>query len=387
MKFPLTQDGFLFLIHQTFGLQLTAFMNCDFLIIGHGLAGAILARTLRLRGHRVLVLDQPKPDSASNVAAGLINPIAGKRFAKSWQVDLFLPAARKFYQQLEADLQEQIFFPAPIIKLFSSPEEQNNWMAKSVDPGLESLVETPPPGQLPYTGEGVRQEYGGIVVRQGGNVEVRRMLELLADDLKKAAALQEERFEGEKLEIEKDFVRYGNIRASHVLFCEGYQAAHHPFFNWLPFSLNKGEVIDVTVDNLNPQCIYNKGVYVLPVRGGRGLRVGATYDWRQINEACTAAARAELTQKLKQVIRGQFMVQAQYAGIRPAVRDRRPLIGTHPEKPRVHIFNGLGSKGVLMAPYLAAHFTEVLEGTGQLQREVNISRYFSLYYEYRKQHD
>ena len=104
----------------------------DFLIIGHGLAGAILTRTLRLRGHRVLVIDQPKANSASNVAAGLINPIAGKRFAKSWQADRFLPAAHSFYRQLEADLGEQVLFPAPIIKLFSSPEEQNNWMAKSV---------------------------------------------------------------------------------------------------------------------------------------------------------------------------------------------------------------------------------------------------------------
>lgn len=368
----------------------------DFLIIGHGLAGAIMARTLRLRGHRVLVIDQPKANSASNVAAGLINPIAGKRFAKSWQADQLLPAAHRFYRQLETDLGEQVFFPAPIIKLFSSPEEQNNWMAKSADPGLQDLVQTPTPDQLPCPPEQVHQEYGGIVVRQGGNVAVGRMLQVLARDLKSAGALQEERFEVGRLEIQKDFVRYGNSRAAHLIFCEGFQANQNPFFVWLPFSLNKGEVIDVKVDNLRPECIYNKGVYVLPmrigeeVRSGDGLqpgvplRVGATYDWRQVDEECTAAAREELTQKLGQVIRGRFTVQSQCAGIRPAVRDRRPLVGTHPEEPRLHIFNGMGSKGVLMAPFLATHFAEALEGKGQLQPEINIKRYFSLFNEHKK---
>lgn len=362
-------------------------MIYDYLLIGHGLAGAILARTLRQRGHRVLVIDQPKANSASNVAAGLINPVAGKRFAKSWQADLFLPAAHIFYQQCEADLGEQIFFPFPILKLFSSPEEQNNWMAKSADPGWENLVETPPPGQLPLGGEEVCQEYGGIVVKQGGNVAVRRMLELLAAALEQAEGLKAERFEGEKLKIEAGGIRYGAIRASRLIFCEGYQAGQNPFFKWLPFSLNKGEVIDVSVDNFRPRCIYNKGVYVLPLSGGEKLRVGATYDWRQVNEECTGVAREELTQKLSQVLRIPFAVQAQYAGIRPAVRDRRPLIGMHPDLPALGIFNGMGSKGVMMAPYLARHFADVLEGKEQLLKEVNISRYYSLYYAYTQQHD
>jgi glycine oxidase len=355
----------------------------DYLIIGHGLAGAILARTLRLRGHRVLVIDQPKANSASNVAAGLINPVAGKRFAKSWQADLFLPAAQAFYLQLEAERGERVFYPAPIVKLFSSPEEQNNWMAKSADPGWEGLVETLPPGHLPGP-EGVLQEYGGIVVRQGGHVEVRRMLEVLREDLQRQGGLLEAQFEVEQLEIEQDFVRYGSVAATHLIFCEGFKATANPYFGWLPFSLNKGEVLDVRVDNFQPQCIYNKGVYVLPLMGGEGLRVGATYDWRQVDETCTAAAKAELTHKMGQVIRGPLEVTAHYAGIRPAVRDRRPLIGTHPDQPRLHIFNGLGSKGVMMAPYLARHFAEVLDGEKQLQKEVNISRYFPLYYEYRK---
>ena len=356
----------------------------DYLIVGHGLAGAILARTLRLRGHRVMVIDQPKANSASNVAAGLINPLAGKRFAKSWQADLFLPAARAFYTQLEADLGEKFFFPAPIVKLFSSPEEQNNWMAKSAEQGWEGLVEIPPPGQLPDNGAVVHQEYGGIIVRQGGNVEVRRMLEAIKQDLQRQEGLLECRFELERLEIEDTFVRYGTITASNLIFCEGYQATANPYFGWLPFSLNKGEVLDVRVDNFRPQCIYNKGVYVLPLMKGEGLRVGATYDWRQVDEKCTAEAEAELGQKLGQVIRHPFEVIAHYAGIRPAVRDRRPLIGTHPDTPVLHIFNGMGSKGVMMAPYLARHFAEVLEGERQLLKEVNISRYFPLYYENRK---
>ena len=78
-------------------------MIYDFIVVGHGLAGAILAETLRSRGNKVLVIDEPKANSASRVAAGLLNPVAGKRFAKSWLADTLVPAADAFYDALEVN--------------------------------------------------------------------------------------------------------------------------------------------------------------------------------------------------------------------------------------------------------------------------------------------
>ena len=108
-------------------------MDCDFLLVGHGIAGAALACVLRERGHRVLVYDPGQANSASNVAAGLMNPVAGKRFALSWRAAELLPAAAVFYRALGQRYGQSFFTETPIFKIFSSPEEQNAVLARSAD--------------------------------------------------------------------------------------------------------------------------------------------------------------------------------------------------------------------------------------------------------------
>ena len=63
-------------------------------------------------------------------------------------------------------------------------------------------------------------------------------------------------------------------------------------------------------------------------------------------------------------------------GIRPTVIDRRPLLGKHPEFDNILIFNGLGTKGVMLAPYFAQHLVDFIEGNIlELEGEVNINRF------------
>ena len=66
------------------------------------------------------------------------------------------------------------------------------------------------------------------------------------------------------------------------------------------------------------------------------------------------------------------------AGVRPGSADRRPFIGTHPKNDNYHIFNGLGSKGYMLAPLLSLEFAQhLIEGT-ELHAEVQLSRYNKL---------
>ena len=118
----------LFILHYQFFIKpsvltLPAMTECDFLVVGHGIAGAILAYVLRQRGHRVLVYDPGQANSASNVAAGLMNPVAGKRFALTWRAAELLPFAATFYRELEQHLNQPFFTEIPILKLFASVEE------------------------------------------------------------------------------------------------------------------------------------------------------------------------------------------------------------------------------------------------------------------------
>ncbi|MBD1396526.1 FAD-binding oxidoreductase [Pontibacter sp. JH31] len=356
-------------------------MNYDYIVVGHGIAGAILAYTLRKQGQQVLVIDEPRANSASRVAAGLINPVAGKRFAKSWLVDTLLPFADSFYDELEDRFQKKLFHHKPIYKIFSTIEEQNNWMAKSAGDNWSAYIGAT---HTQSTGvESVQDRFGGIMIRQGGYLLVADTLDLLTNELLEAGLLLPERFDVSQLQLTEQGVSYKNIRAGHLVFCEGWQVVHNPYFRWLPLQPTKGEVLEVETQDFNPECIYNKAVYVVPVGEGR-FKIGATYNWRQADELPTPEGKAELTERFEQITSQPYHVKKHWAGIRPAVRDRRPLMGRHPEHAQLSVFNGMGSKGVLMAPYLADMFGNALMGKGEVLPDVQISRYYSLYYDYLK---
>ncbi|PVY37222.1 NAD(P)/FAD-dependent oxidoreductase [Pontibacter virosus] len=360
-------------------------MNYDYIVVGHGIAGATLAYTLRKQGQQVLVIDEPKNNSASRVAAGLVNPVAGKRFAKSWLVDTLLPYADSFYDELEDRYKQQLFVHKPIYKVFSTIEEQNNWMAKSAEGNWSEYIGatyTQSTDQDPS----IQDEYGGIMIRKGGYLRIAETLDLLLQDLQQANALLPERFEINQLQLTEEGIAYKNITARHLVFCEGWQAVQNPYFSWLPLQPTKGEVLEVQTQDFNPECIYNKAVYVVPVGEGH-FKIGATYNWRQPDELPTPEGREELSERFEQITTQTYQVSRHWAGIRPAVRDRRPLMGRHPKHAQLSVFNGMGSKGVLMAPYLADVFAKALIGGGEILPDVHISRYYSLYYDYIKHHN
>ncbi|TGE26043.1 FAD-binding oxidoreductase [Hymenobacter aquaticus] len=349
----------------------------DYLIIGHGIAGAAMAHELRRRGNAVLVLDADKPDSASNVAAGLMNPVAGQRFALTWRADELMTAARAFYRGLEAHFGQRFFFEVPILKLLSSVAEQNALLARSADNPWQDFVESIDLAPAPQPS--LRQDFGGVNIRRGGYVALREVLAALAEEGLQNGWLRRETFAPDQLVVDASGVVYaGEVRAKHIIFCEGSAATQNPYFNWLPLRPNQGEVLDVECPGLSEAQVLNKGAYVVPLGQAR-FRVGATYRRPPFADSITEQARQELSQKLAGMTDQPFSVVGQRMGIRPAVQDRKPLVGVHPAWPVVSICNGFGSKGVMIAPRLAAHFADVLEGTTELWPEVNIRRYSALY--------
>ncbi|MBF9224148.1 NAD(P)/FAD-dependent oxidoreductase [Hymenobacter ruricola] len=351
-------------------------MDCDFLVVGHGIAGATLAYVLRQRGHRVQVYDPGQANSASNVAAGLMNPVAGKRFALSWRAAELLPFAAAFYRELEQRFDQPFFNESPIFKLFGSVEEQNAVLARSADQpwaGFVAELTTTDPGLA-----GVHAPFGGAWLRGGGHVAVRELLAALAAEGTREGWLQPEGFDWSKLTTDDAGATYaGQVRARHVVCCEGAAAVRNPYFSWLPLTPNQGEVLDVECAGLSPAQVLNRGAYVVPLGGGR-FRVGATYRWPPFAEGPTAVGREELAARLTVITDLPFAVLGQRAGVRPAVRDRRPLLGPHPTAPALSFCGGYGSKGVMLAPRLAVLLADWLAGRAELWPDVSLHRYNAL---------
>ena len=350
--------------------------ECDFLVVGHGLAGATLAYVLRQRGYRVLIFDPGQPDSASNVAAGLMNPVAGKRFALSWRVAELLPFAINFYREMSQRFGRQFFFETPIFKLFGSLEEQNSILARSADaPWGDFLADlsTTDPG-LP----GVTAPFGGAWLRHGGHVAVRELLAALAAEGEQKGWLRRETFDWNQVVTDVAGATYaGRVHTRHIISCEGAASIHNPHFNWLPLTPNQGEVLDVTCAGLAAEQVLNRGAYVVPV-GADSFRVGATYRWPPFADGPTESGRTELAGRLAGITNQPFAVVGQRAGVRPAVRDRRPLLGPHPTVPGLSFCGGYGSKGVMLAPRLAELLANNLTNGEALWPDASLARYAAL---------
>jgi glycine/D-amino acid oxidase-like deaminating enzyme len=198
------------------------------------------------------------------------------------------------------------------------------------------------------------------------------------DFLKTRFAYQETFFDTEKLIIQNEKICYQDMEATKVIFCDGIGINVNPYFSWIPVIPLKGETLTVSLSE-EPEVIFNRGVYIVPTRVEKSFMVGATYNPNDATQETTASARNELEEKLKELIKIPFTINHQNWGMRPTTPDRRPILGWHPEFKNLIIFNGLGTKGVSLAPYFSGVLAAWLEGHGEIPQAVNIERFKSLY--------
>jgi glycine/D-amino acid oxidase-like deaminating enzyme len=348
-------------------------MKYDYIIVGGGIAGTVLALTLLQKNQKVLLIDQPVPDSSSRVAAGIFNPVTGKRSVLTWKAGQLFPFLHAFYQKWQLELNQNFFHSKKIYKPFSNISEQNDLMGKSADepykPFVDSIVEK---SQVPDL---LHNPLGGIFFKHSGYLEVKTFLQTAHQHLQKNNCLQYGIFETELLNLSASKISYAGIDAKKLIFCEGVSVVKNPFFNWLPMDPVKGELMEITSDIKQEwDFIVNRDMFLLPLAKGSFL-AGATYDKKNLDSESTIEGRQYISDKLRRFYKPDFRVIKQWAGVRPATRDRRPLIGFHPEKKLLAVFNGFGTKGVSLAPFFASQMADALLFEKDFDKEINISRF------------
>ena len=350
--------------------------NIDYLIIGQGLAGSLLSWLLLQEGQNVVVVDEHRPRAASHVAAGIINPITGRRYVKSWMIEILLPVARSTYKSIEQEFGISIFHERNILRCLFNSREENDWLARSGEPsyapymldeaelgGYQSLTE------LAFS-------YGEL--RQSAQVDLPLLVSVLRNYLREKGVLMEAAFDYDALEIKSDAVSYKDINAKKVIFCEGRLGAENPYFSYLPFNLAKGEVLFIRIPEAHFEKLLKHRVFIVPVKDDL-YWVGASYDWDFEDEEPTPEGGAFLRERLEDILKVPFEVVTHTAAIRPTVKDRRPFLGLHPEFPALAIFNGLGTKGASLGPYWAKRFCQFLLKEERLDEAVSINRFADLY--------
>jgi glycine oxidase len=346
----------------------------DFIIVGGGLAGIAFAETLYLNNKSFILISDASQNS-SLVAAGIYNPVILKRFSVPQDAQEHMAYMKPFYKRIEEKLVLKFDIEISIYRRFASVEEQNMWFEAADKPKLEPFLDT----NIKHKKfSGIDAPFGYGRVKDTGYVNTNILIPAYQAYLKQNNLLREETFEYNLLEIKDSHITYKDISARHIIFAEGFGIHQNPYFKNLPLDGTKGELLVIHAPELQLNVGVNAGVFILPI-GNNLYKVGATYEWDDKTATPTAAGKAELIEKLNEVISSPYEVVSQLAGVRPTVKDRKALIGTHPHYKNVHLLNGLGTRGVMLGPYMAKELFESIETGVPVKREVNLDRFKGLF--------
>jgi glycine oxidase len=347
-------------------------MRFDFILVGQGLAGCLLGYGLIKAGKKILIIDEDRTSTSSKIAAGIVMPITGRRIVKTWKADVLSPYAKNFYAEAETLLGEKLFFDLPALEVFTSVKNRNDWLARSAEPEFEKYIGNEIHNDI--LKNNFNAEHGAITLNHSGFLNISRLIELFKSYLKNKNMFEACKFSFDDLKIHHDAVEWKHISASKIIFCEGAAAINNPFFKHLPFLPAKGEILDIYSAELIQDYIINNGMFILPV-GNHFFKAGSTYQWDFKNDQPSTAGKKQIEFFLKKFLKVNYEITGHYAAIRPTVKDRRPYIGLHPVHSAIGIFNGLGTKGVMIAPYFATQFADFLANKTGIDPEADINRY------------
>lgn len=342
----------------------------DYIIVGAGLAGLCFAEHCHRAGRSFAVISD-RSQNSSRVAGGLYNPVILKRLKLATYAAEHSDYIAPFYAAIEKRLDVSFFHSLPIYRKLFSVEEQNAWFEAIDRPGLPRFML---PEILHPKFKYLPAPFGFGALQRTGWMDTTAFLDAYSESLRAEGMFVEGSFAYDDLQVDNDHVNYQGMQARHIVFAEGFGIRQNPYFRHLPLEGTKGELLIIKAPNLQLEVAVNAGVFILPI-GNDLYKVGATYEWEDKTSLPTDAGRKELTHKLEQLITCPYDVVEHLAGIRPTVKDRKPLVGTHSHHSNVHILNGLGTRGILLGPPMARELFNAIEEQREVDPFVNIKRF------------
>ena len=346
-------------------------MDVDVLIIGQGIAGTFLSWYLEKEGKSVAVIDNNDENASSRLAAGVINPVTGRRLVTVWMADELFPFAWKAYTDIGHELGITAITHKNIIDFFPNPFMRESFLQKiqTGDPYVHAYPEQN------HFNPFFNYELGCGEIRPVYTANPDQLLPAWRQELIRKQQLLEETFETGELQVQPEGVRYKNISARKIIFCDGAAGADNPFFKQLPFAPNKGEALLAEIPGLPDQHVYKKSMTIVPMAQKDIFWIGASYLWDFTDAGPTREFRQKTEQVLKEWLKIPFTIIEHRAGLRPATLERRPFVGFHPLHPAVGILNGMGTKGYSLAPFFAQQLVNHLCYSEPIRPDADVARF------------
>jgi glycine/D-amino acid oxidase-like deaminating enzyme len=343
--------------------------NTSIIIIGQGISGTMLSWYLHKANIPFIIIDEPKENTASKVAAGIINPVTGRRIVKTWMIDEIMPFATNAYQQFGNQFGIDTIGQKNIIDFFPTKQIQEAFE--------ERVTENAPYLQLNNTIDFTayfNYHLGYGIIEPCYVVQVQKIISTWRNFLQENNLLIETAFDVENVQVENDSIIYENIVAHKIIFADGEACSTNKWFKNLPWAANKGEALIIECVGLSEDYIYKKGITIAPI-GNHQFWVGANYIWDYMDNKPTEKFYNETKHQLDQILKIPFTIVAHKAAIRPANIERRPFVGFHPIQKNIGILNGMGAKGSSLAPFFANELVQNMMNNASITAEADVARF------------
>lgn len=346
-------------------------MKTKIIIVGQGISGTFLSWFLHTSKIDLIVIDDNKFNSTSRVAAGLINPVTGRRVVKVWLDDIIIPFAENAYREIGDFLSINIFHKTQIIDFFPNPFMKESFLKKlSQDTPYIQMVD-----DADYMKQYFNYEFGAGIINPGYVIYLNNLLPAWRKFLEQENKFIEEKFDFSKLKITGESIIYKDIEAETIIFCDGAQGNENPYFSNLPFALHKGEAILIEAPELPTEFIYKKSLTLAPQTQPGLFWVGTNYIWEYDNEDPTENFRKSTEQTLNTLLKVPYKIVDHKSAIRPATVERRPFVGFHPIYKKIGLLNGMGTKGCSLGPFFAYQLYKNIANNNAIEKEANVNRY------------
>ena len=342
----------------------------EYLIIGQGLAGSLLALHLMEKNISFHIYDPSILNSSTMIAAGIINPLVLKRLTLSWKAKDYINYNNIFYPKIEKIMKQRFYYPLPLHKLINSDDEKYFWNHRFKKPKISSFLKK----EFIKVSEKLypTNNYEVGVVKETAWLDTQIFLQSFRKRLKIEENVTEKKINYNQLQNNC----YENIKFKKLVFCEGAHGINNPYLKDLKLIGNKGNLITIQSDEFFSNEIIVKKVFILPI-GNKKYKIGATYDINYQNEEADENQKELLKSQFEEITTANYKIVNHQAGIRPTVEDRRPLLGKIKGQNNYFVLNGLGSRGCLMAPLLTKELIDFIEYNKPITPECDIERFYS----------
>ncbi len=341
----------------------------DILIVGQGLCGSWLSHECIRAGLSTLVIDEINPLSPSRLSAGIINPITGRRHVEVWLADELLNHALESYGRMENSIGHTLIRTTAILDHFPSLQMRDSFSERIKNGGKYLSIISTLLNDHPFNSPWGVGQIDPVLL-----IDLPALLSGWREELIRKQSLLEETFDPDRLIVTADLIRYKDIRADRIIFCDGTMGLSERFFPGLPFAPNKGEVLILEVPGLSNRFIYKQGMMLAPLSDGTWW-LGSSYQWSFDHPHPTADFRQSAEKALQAWLKIPYKILDHRAGVRPATLERRPFVGLHATDHRVGILNGMGTKGCSLAPYFAQQLVAHILHETSIHPEASLSRF------------